>query len=292
MAGIAGRHHVFGIKHLLRQLRNSKSPVLLTATSSQRGKAGHEEVKPGERHHVHSQLAKIGIKLARETEASSDPRHGERHQVVQVTIGGVVKLERTEANIIQSFIVNAIGFISVLHKLVNRESGIVGFNNSVGDLGRWHYRVSVHDPVRVFLPDLGDEESSHARAGSSAKRVGHLEALQTIGGFRLFANYIQNRINQLGSFGVMSFRPIVAGSRVAENVIVRPENLSIRTGPDRVHRTRFQIDENSPGHVHASAGLVVVDIDAFELKIGGAFIVSIGVDAVLVGDNLPELKYE
>ena len=44
-----------------------------------------------------------------------------------------------------------------------------------------------------------------------------------------------------------------------------------------------------PGDIFASGGLVVVDIDPLELEVTGAAVGAGGVDAVLVGDDLPEL---
>ena len=49
MPGVSSGHHVLGVKHLLGKLRNSDSPVLLASTSSERSKAGHEEVETRER---------------------------------------------------------------------------------------------------------------------------------------------------------------------------------------------------------------------------------------------------
>ena len=42
----------------------------------------------------------------------------------------------------------------VIMHLVNREGGVVGFDDGVGDLGAGHDAVGVHDPVRVLLADL------------------------------------------------------------------------------------------------------------------------------------------
>ena len=43
------------------------------------------------------------------------------------------------------------------------------------------------------------------------------------------------------------------------------------------------------GHVAAARRLVVVDVDALELEVRVAVVRARGVDAVLVGDDLPEL---
>ena len=44
-----------------------------------------------------------------------------------------------------------------------------------------------------------------------------------------------------------------------------------------------------PWNIFSSSGLVVVDIDPLQLEIRGSGVGASGVDAVLVGDDLPEL---
>ena len=110
--------------------------------------------------------------------------------MVQVSVGRSGQFKGSEADIIQSFIVNAEGFISIFDQLMNREGSIVGLNNSVGHLWGRHDGVGVHDPVWVFLSDLRDEECSHTRASSSSKRVSQLESLQTVAGFRFLTDNV------------------------------------------------------------------------------------------------------
>jgi len=47
MPWIRRSHHVLGIEHLLSELRNTDSTVLLTTTSSQGGETDQEEMKTG-----------------------------------------------------------------------------------------------------------------------------------------------------------------------------------------------------------------------------------------------------
>lgn len=63
VAWIAGRHHVFSVEHLLGELRDAQSAVLLTVTAGQRRKARDEKVQARERDHVHGQLPQISIQL-------------------------------------------------------------------------------------------------------------------------------------------------------------------------------------------------------------------------------------
>jgi len=73
--GIAGGHHVLGVEHLLGQFRHREGAVLLGSLGGQRSESGHEEVQTREGHHVHRQLAKISVQLARETQAGGHSGH-------------------------------------------------------------------------------------------------------------------------------------------------------------------------------------------------------------------------
>jgi hypothetical protein len=54
--------------------------------------------------------------------------------MVQISISWVLELQSAETNIVKSFIVNAKCFVGILNQLVDGESGIVRFNNCVGNL--------------------------------------------------------------------------------------------------------------------------------------------------------------
>ena len=99
MSGVTGSHHVLGIEHLLGQLWDSESSVLLRATGGQRSKARHEEVEPGEGDHVDSQLPEVSIELAREPETGGHTRHGDTDKVVEVTVGGRAQLQCPSENV-------------------------------------------------------------------------------------------------------------------------------------------------------------------------------------------------
>ena len=88
----------------------------------------------------------------------------------------------------------------------------------------------------------------------------------------------------------MSLGPVVASSRLSKNKVIRSEDLSKGTGPHAVHGAGLQVDKNSPGDVLASAGLVVVHVDPLKLEVRVAMVGAGGVDAMLVRDDLPELK--
>merc|ERR1719265_440931 len=161
VARIRGTHHVLGIEHLLGQLRHREGAVLLGATGGQRSEASHEEVQTREGNKVHGNLTQVAIELTREAQAASDAADGRAHKVVQVAVGWRGELQRTEANVIQSLIVQEEALIGVLDELVERQHSVVWLDNGVAHLRRRNNRESLHDTVWVLLADLGYKQGSH-----------------------------------------------------------------------------------------------------------------------------------
>ena len=81
--------------------------------------------------------------------------------MVQITIGRVGQLQGSEANIVQGFVVNTVGFICIFNQLVDGKGSIVGFYHGIGYLGGGYHGVGIHDTVRVLLADLGNEKGTH-----------------------------------------------------------------------------------------------------------------------------------
>lgn len=113
------------------------------------------------------------------------------------------------ANVVESFVVNAHDFVSVLNQLVKRKCGVVRFDDSVGDFRAGHDGVSAHHSVGEVFSDLGDEEGTHTRTSTTTQRVSNLETLQAIAVLSLLANNIQNVVDKFGTFSVVTLSPVV-----------------------------------------------------------------------------------
>ena len=94
------------------------------------------------------------------------------------------------------------------------------------------------------------------------------------------------------TLGVVTFSPVISSPTLPKDKVVRPEDGSISTRPDTVHGARFKVDQDSPRDVLAPASLIVVDVNPLELKIRGSSITSSRVNAMLIGDDLPKLKWK
>jgi len=86
----------------LSELRYSDGAESVCTTAGEGSESDHEEVKTGKGDHVDCKLAQVRVQLARETETSSDTRHDCGHEVVEIGVCGVSKLESSHANVIES----------------------------------------------------------------------------------------------------------------------------------------------------------------------------------------------
>jgi hypothetical protein len=83
--------------------------------------------------------------------------------------------------------------------------------------------------------------------------------------------------------------PVVTGSGLAEDEVIRAEELTEWSGTDGVHGTWLEVHKDGTRHVATAGGFVVVHVDALKLKVGVTVVGTGWVNAVLVGDHLPEL---
>merc|ERR1719345_588986 len=289
VTGVGGAHHVLGVEHLLGELGHGECAVLLGASGGKRGESSHEEMESGEGDQVDGEFPEIGVELSGESEAASHTGEGGGDEMVKITVGGGGELEGPEADIVEGLVVNAHNLIGVLDELMHGEGGVVGLDDGVGDLGGWHDGEGAHNSVGVFLTDLGDKEGSHSRSGTSTKRVGDLESLEAIASLSFLADNIEDGIDELGSFGVMSLGPVVTGTGLSEHEVIGTEELTERSSADGVHGTGLEIHEDGAGDVTATGGLVVVDVDALQLEVGVSVVGTGRVNSMLVRDDFPEL---
>lgn len=157
---------------------DSEGAVILSGARYKRSETRHKEMKSREWHHVHCQFSQISVQLTGEPKASCHTRHCQRHQMIEIAVFGAWDFQCAEANIVQCFVVNAVGFIGVLNQLMDRERCIVWLDNGVGHFWRWNHRVSVHNSIRILFANFRNQQSAHAGTGTTSKRMRQLETLE------------------------------------------------------------------------------------------------------------------
>merc|ERR1712046_244502 len=104
-------------------------------------------METGERNQVHSELSQVGVELTGETEAAGDTGESGGNEMVEITVGGGGELEGTEADIVESLVINAHNLIGVLDKLMHGKGGVVRLDDGIGPLGGRHDGESDHMSV-------------------------------------------------------------------------------------------------------------------------------------------------
>jgi hypothetical protein len=89
-----------------------------------------------------------------------------------------------------------------------------------------------------------------------------LESLQTVTALGLLADNIEYRVNELCTFCVVTFGPVVSGSALSEDKVVWTEDLSEWTRSDGVHCARLQVNQDGTRYIFAACGFIVIHIDS------------------------------
>ena len=234
----------------------------LHVATSERSKSNHEEVKSGERNHVNSQLAQIGVELTGESETCCHTSHDGRNQIVKISVRGVGDLKGPLVNIVQSLVVDTEGFVGVLNELVKRQSGVVRFDNGIGNLGRGHNGKGGHHAIGEFLANLGQKKRTHTGTGTTAQGVSELEALKMVTVLDLTTDNVDSLLNELGTLSVVTLGPVVSGTGLTGDEVVGAEQLAHGAGADSILGTGLKIHKNSTGDV-----LVVATLDTLVNKL-------------------------
>ena len=56
--------------------------------------------------------------------------------MVEISVAGTLQFQRVMADVVKSLVVDDVTLVSVLYQLMERESGVVRLDNSLGDLER------------------------------------------------------------------------------------------------------------------------------------------------------------
>merc|ERR1719161_853912 len=87
----------------------------------------------------------------------------------------------------------------------------------------------------------------------------------------------------------MTFCPVVTGTGLAKDKVIRTEKLTKWSCADTIHGAWLQIHQDGTGDVTATGCFVEVHVDTFKLQIRVAVVGAGRIDSVFIRNHFPEL---
>jgi len=144
---------------------------------------------------IYTLFSDIRVELTWESDGAGDTWHSYWYEMIQITISWGGEFKSSEANIVESFIINNLSLISIFDKLMYWKSCIIWFYNCVWDFWRWEYWESTHLSVRIFFSNFRDEKATHSGSSTSTERVTYGKSLKAVTSISFFSTNIHNGIN-------------------------------------------------------------------------------------------------
>jgi len=211
------------------------------------------------------------------------------NQSVEVSISGLLNVQRSLADVVDGLIVQQEGNISVLQEGVGGQHRVVWLNNRGG-----HLRRGIDAEIQLRLLSVVDgqslqEEGSKSRSSSSSNRVEDEESLESSALVSELSDSVQGQVNELLSNSVVSSGVVVSSILLSSQKLVWVEQFSVFSTSDFVDDRWLEIDEDCSWNVFARTGLREEGVEGIILlsKRGIPRHGSIGLNSVLEAVQLP-----
>ena len=97
--------------------------------------------------------------------------------------------------------------------------------------------------------------------------MGDLETLEAIATFGFFTDNIEDGVNELSTFGIVTLGPVVTGSGLTEDEVVWAEELTEWASADGVHGTWLKIHKDGSWDITATGSFVEIYVNALQLEV-------------------------
>lgn len=209
----------------------------------------------GIRNQVGLEFGDIDVQGTIESEGGSEGRDDLSDESVQVGVGGSFDIEVSSADVVDSFVVEHDGDISVFEEGVGRKNGVVGFDDSSGDLGRGVDGEAELGLLAVVDGKTFEQEGAETGTGTTTDGVEDEETLETCAVVSKLSDSVQTEIDDFLADGVVTSGEVVGGVFLTGDELFGVEELSVGTGTDFIDNGGFEIEEDGSGHVLASTSL-------------------------------------
>ena len=240
-------------------------------------------------HQVGLEFSHIDVQGTIESEGGSQGRDDLGDESVQVGVGGSLNVQVSSADIVDGFVIEHNGNISVFQEGVGGEHGVVRLDHSGGDLGGGVHGESELGLLSVVDGESFEKKGSQSRSSSSSHGVEDQEALESGTLVSELSDSVQAEIDDFLSNGVVSSGEVVGSVFLSGDELLRVEELSVSSSSHFIDHSGFQIEEDASGHVLSGSGFREESVEGIISSSNGLIRghLTIGLDSVLEAEKFP-----
>jgi len=206
-------------------------------------------------HQVSLELSDIDVEGTIESQRGSQRGDDLSDKSVQVSVSGSLDVELSSADIVDSFVVEHDGDISVLEEGVSGQHGVVWLNDGSGDLRGWVDGETELGLLAVIDGESFEQEGTQTGSGTTSDGVEDQESLETGTVISELSDSVEAEIDDFLSDSVMSSGEVVGGIFLSGDKLFGMEELSVGTSSDLINDSGFQIEEDGSWDVLAGTSL-------------------------------------
>lgn len=254
-ARVALAEHVLRVEYGAGDLRDAHGFHVGLLGRDDRSHRAQQEVDTRIRHQVSLELVDVDVERALEAQRGSQGGHDLSDQSVQVGVRGAGDVQRALADVVDGFVVEHEGAVSVFQEGVSGQDGVVGLND-----GSAHLRRGVDAEIELGLLAKVDGESLQQQrgksgAGTTTNGVHHEKTLEAVATFSDLADALQSDVDVFLANGVVTTSVVVGGIFLALDQVLRVEQVLVSSTAEVVDDVGLQIGEDSTRDVPKKTGV-------------------------------------
>merc|ERR1712086_98127 len=289
VAGVTLGHHGGGLEGRVGDLGHGELLVVGLLGRDDGGVGGEHEVDTGVGDEVGLELGDVDVEGTVETKGSSEGRDDLGHETVEVGVGGALDVERATADVVDGLVVKHDGDVSVLEERVGGEHGVVGLNDSSGNLGGRVDGEAKLGLAAVVYGEALEEEGTKAGASAATNGVEDHETLEAGAVVGELTDAVEDEVDDFLADGVVAAGIVVGSIFLAGDDLLGVVELAVGASADFVAHSGLEVNVDGAGHVLAGTSLgeegVEGVIAATDGLVGGHL--AVGLDAVLEAVEFP-----
>jgi hypothetical protein len=235
------------------------------------------------------ELSHVDVEGTVETEGGGKGGNNLRDETVEVGVGGALNVKCTAADVIDGLVIKHDSDISVLEERVGGEHGVVGLDDSGGNLGGRVDGEAELGLAAVIDRKTLEEEGTKAGTGTAAYGVEYHETLEAGAVVGELTDAVKNKVNNFFADGVVATCVIVSSILLAGDDLLGVVELAVSAGADFVTHGGLEVDVYGTGYMLAGTSLreegvegIIAAADGF---VGGHL--AVGLNTVLEAVEFP-----